>query len=257
MTIDYSEPPSTGEDLPTRQPHAILDRDSRVLKARKIAALVGGDRFRDARRILEVGCGSGIISSKLAEISEESTQVFAVDVVDNRTEFSGYHFQAVSNTQLPFPDDYFDIVITNHVIEHVGNEVEQKKHLHEIGRVVTSTGVVYLAVPNKWRLIEPHYRLPLLSWLPRRLSDRYIRLARRGSHYDCFPLSHSKARALFEASDFSSRDVTCEAMRRTIEIELVRSSVAQWINRLTPNWALRIFMPVIPTYVFLLRPEKE
>lgn len=257
MNIDHSRPTSTEENPPIRHPHAILDRDSRVLKARKIATLIGGARFRDARRILEVGCGSGIISSKLAEISEESTQVYAVDVVDNRTEFSGYHFQTVKNTQLPFPDDYFDIVITNHVIEHVGNEVEQKKHLREIGRVVSSTGIVYLAVPNKWRMIEPHYRLPLLSWLPRHLSDRYIQLSRRGSHYDCLPLSHSKARALFAASRFSSRDVTCEAMRRTVEIELVHSPFAQYVNRITPDWALRLLIPLTPTFIFLLRPEKE
>lgn len=256
MTIVHAEPPSTDVDRSARQPHAILDRDSRVLKARKIVALIGDDRFRDARRILEVGCGSGIISSKLAEISEESTQVFAVDVVDNRTEFSGYHFQAVSDTKLPFPDNHFDIVITNHVIEHVGDEAEQNRHLREIHRVVSPPGIVYLAVPNKWRLIEPHYRLPLLSWLPRRLSDRYIKLSRRGSHYDCFPLSHSKAQTLFGATDFSNRDVTCLAIRKTIEIELSHSRLAQFINRLAPNWALRLFIPVIPTYIFLLRPGK-
>ncbi|WP_081975019.1 class I SAM-dependent methyltransferase [Novilysobacter arseniciresistens] len=249
---DDQHPRTSGQK---RLPHAVLDRDSRILKAKKIIAIVGQERFFQARRILEVGCGSGVISSTLSSLGSVDLEIDGVDIVDSRIEKSGYTFQLIGGTSLPFPDDYFDIVITNHVIEHVGDEVAQNQHLQEIGRVVSPSGIVYLAVPNKWRLIEPHYRLPLLSWLPRRFSDRYIRLTRRGSHYDCLPLSHSKARELFEASAFSSRDVTCEAMRRIIEIEHP-SSFAQWVNRLTPNWALRMFLPVIPTFIFLLHPEK-
>src|SRR3546814_17958343 len=74
--------------------------------------------------------------------------------------------------------------LSNHVIEHVGNADAQRHHLDEIRRVLAPDGVVYFAAPNRWRLVEPHFRLPFLSWLPNPASDRYVRVMGRGSHYD-------------------------------------------------------------------------
>src|SRR3546814_16314610 len=79
-------PARDGPSAPERRPHAALDRETRVRKARKIAAIVGGDRFRTARAILEVGCGSGVIASVLAHLAGGNANVHAVDVVDNRSE---------------------------------------------------------------------------------------------------------------------------------------------------------------------------
>ena len=78
----------------------------------------------------------------------------AVDVVDERISDNGYAFQQVSGTQLPFPDQQFDVVISNHVIEHVGEREQKLEHLTEIARVLRPDGMDYLAVPNRWRLVE-------------------------------------------------------------------------------------------------------
>lgn len=82
--------------------------------------------------------------------------VQAVDIVDNRVFKEGYQFQLVNNTMLPFEDESFDVVITNHVIEHVGESDAQLHHLCEIKRVLKKDGFAYLAVPNRWMLVEPH-----------------------------------------------------------------------------------------------------
>src|SRR3546814_18218323 len=103
-----------------------------VRKARKIAAIVGGERFRTARAILEVGCGSGVIASVLAHLAGGNANVHAVDVVDNRVVSEGYAFQVVDGTTLHYSNDTFDIVVSNHVIEHVGNADAQRHHLAEI-----------------------------------------------------------------------------------------------------------------------------
>jgi SAM-dependent methyltransferase len=47
---------------------------------------------------------------------------------------------------LPFPARSFDVVLSNHVIEHVLN---QRLHLGEIRRVLADRGVCYLATPNR------------------------------------------------------------------------------------------------------------
>jgi len=236
----------------TRLPHVVMDRGSRVWKARKIVDLIGEDRFGSARRILEIGCGSGVIASSLAAMGAEGLTVDAVDVADNRIDTQGYAFHLVSGTALPFADGAFDIVVSNHVIEHVGSTADQLRHLGEIRRVLAPGGVAYLAVPNKWRLIEPHFRLPLLSWLGQSASDRYVRLARRGSHYDCAPLEFRQAMDMFAAAGFIARDVTLRALRATLRIERP-GRAARMFDRFIPDGLLATGMRVMPTYVFLLR----
>lgn len=247
MTRDVHNP-----DARVRLPHAVLDEPSRVLKARKIIALLGTETFAGARRILEIGCGSGVIAATLARMGTAGTEVFAVDVDDNRLVHDGYSFRKVEGTALPFDAGLFDIVITNHVIEHVGDEEAQLHHLQEIVRVLAPGGTAYLAVPNKWRLVEPHFRLPLLSWLPQSLSDSYVRLAQRGTHYDCRPLSHGQATRLFTLAGLEWADATIEAIRTTLEIEHPGHAVLSRAARI-PDALLRVFMPVIPTMIFRLR----
>jgi len=237
----------------TRRPHAVLDAPSRVLKAEKIIALVGPDWFAQARSVLEIGCGSGVIASTLARRGAPGLQVSAVDVVDNRLTHEGFDFQRVDGTTLPFADKQFDLVITNHVIEHVGDEAAQRHHLSEIRRVLRDDGRVYLAVPNTWRLVEPHYRLPLLSWLPRGLADRYVRASGKGTHYDCKPLGRAQARRLFEGAGFTCEDRTIEAIRTTLALEFPRQRAIGALARGLPDALFAPVMPVIATLVFRLR----
>lgn len=239
-------------NTPLRLPHAVLDEPSRILKARKIVALLGEERFADANMLLEVGCGSGVISSTLAKLGGPGLSVTAVDVNDNRMVFEGYTFLKVEGTTLPFDDGSFDIVVSNHVIEHVGERTDQLHHLEEIRRVLRPGGCVYLAVPNKWRLIEPHYRLPLLSWIPRRAADLYLRLVGRGDRYDCVPLSRSEATAISREAYFESSELTIEAVRSTLRIEYPYSRIATVLADWTPDFLLVALKPVLSTLIFKL-----
>ena len=243
-------PPSRNE----RQPHAALDRSSRQVKAAKIVEIIGAQKFRQARRILEVGSGSGVIVHHLAGIAGPGCEVHGVDVHDSRIESSGYTFTQVTGTTLPFDDGYFDVVVSNHVIEHVGGRTAQVHHLREIGRVLAPEGVAYLAAPNKWRLVEPHFHLPLLSWLPQKLADRYVRATGKGSHYDCDPPSHGRALQMCSEAGFTVAGRTLQAVRETLRIEL-----PPLLSRLSMpfanDWLSRPLMPLMPTYVFLLQAQ--
>jgi SAM-dependent methyltransferase len=55
-------------------------------------------------------------------------------------------------TAMPFPDDTFDVVICNHVIEHVPAWETLAQELH---RVVRPGGIVYVATPNIYRRKVP------------------------------------------------------------------------------------------------------
>lgn len=243
--------------MPDRQrgTHVVSDYESRLLKSAKIIRLIGEDRFLDAVKALEVGCGSGVICSSLAAAGGDRLAMYGVDIEDQRVEREGYTFEQFDGTRLPFPDGIFDLVISNHVIEHVGNSEAQVHHLQEIYRVLKPGGLLYLAVPNKWRLVEPHYRLPLLSWLPQSMSDWLVRATNKGRHYDCRPLSSRGLNRLFEAAAMMPEDVTLNAVHVTLDIEHKGQLVTRLVNNFLPEWLLAVSLPIIPTFIYLLKPK--
>lgn len=233
---------------PPSRTHAVLDAVSREGKARKIIELVKLSGRVHFHKVLEVGTGSGFIASYISRL--KCTEVHAVDVADERQVTAGFHFQRVNGTVLPFANDSFDFVISNHVIEHVGSAADQAQHLHEIFRCLEPGGTLYFAVPNRWRLIEPHYKIPLLSWLPERLASAYVQMLNSGGHYDCRPLSRRDAYDLLQHTGFECVDVTLDAIPLTGQIE------GGWMVRQVtslPKVFWRLFSWIMPTLIFVCR----
>jgi len=233
-----------------KRSHAFLDVEHRRRKAQKILHILGGAGSLQGRTVLEIGVGSGVISSTLAEAVGPSGQIVAVDVVDERVATDGYEFVRVAGAELPFEDGFFDVVVSNHVMEHVGERTDQIIHLSEIARVLSSDGTGYLAVPNRWRLIEPHFNLWLLSWLPRALRSPYVRMAGKGSHYDCNPPGPLALRAMLRRAGLSGRDCTADALRAIAATE-GSPAVLRGLG-LLPRGLIGLLSPLVPTMIFLL-----
>ncbi|MEO1084018.1 MAG: class I SAM-dependent methyltransferase, partial [Acidobacteriota bacterium] len=125
-----------------RGPVVHLDRTQ---KAKMIDAFLRDYLGRPVEgfRMLDIGGGNGMISRFFADHNE----VYAVDVRELRKELDPrVHFQLVDSETLPFDDDFFDLVLSHHVIEHVA---DQGRHLDEMRRVVKPDGTCYLGTPNK------------------------------------------------------------------------------------------------------------
>ena len=227
-------------------PHAILDAASRTRKAQKIAAILGKRVDLTGRRVLDIGAGSGHIAGHFVTAVGPIGEVVAINR-HNQLQVDGLNFLTVNDETLPFADSSFDIVLTNHVIEHVGQRRAQLRHLQEIARVLKPSGLVYLAVPNRWQLMEHHFKLPLLSWLPLPLASLYVRLTGRGRHYDCTPLSRRALRSLFQEARIPHEDVTLEALRLLARDEM--SGITRRILVTVPNVMLYPILPFIPTHV--------
>lgn len=103
-----------------RSPHAVLDLPSRANKALKIERLLGLEPTATPLRLLEIGTGSGGIAHYFANHSALRCEVTAVDVVDQRLIKEGFDFRLVESIALPFADESFDVVITNHVMRLCG-----------------------------------------------------------------------------------------------------------------------------------------
>lgn len=229
--------------------HAALDLASRRVKAEKVAELLGLVDRSVSLRILEIGCGSGGIAHYFAT-QPAGHQVDAVDVYDSRVVRDGYTFQIVTGTDLPFAEATFDVVISNHVVEHVGSREDQISHLSEICRVMRPNGVGYLAAPNRWRLIEPHYRVPLLSVLPERFRSPYLRLVRH-HNYDCLPPSSRDIERMFTKAGLLFVRLGSDALKVTLRIERPGSLATRLANR-TPDRVLVALQPAMPSLVYRL-----
>ncbi|WEK47614.1 MAG: class I SAM-dependent methyltransferase [Candidatus Andeanibacterium colombiense] len=223
--------------------YALTDARSRRLKARKIEALLGGDISGLA--LLDLGSGSGLLADYF---QSRGANVTAADR-DRETYLSDAPFTRIEAEDLPFNDATFDIVVFNHVIEHVGREEQQRAVLREIRRVLKPGGRLYLAVPNKWAIVEPHFRLPLLGALPRPIADRLVRLFRQAPEYDCFPLSRSELLRLLSTAFPKVRDVSTDAVHWVVENEL--TGLPKHAINAVPAWLIRLIRPAFPTFIMI------
>lgn len=240
----------------SRQPHAVSDLPSRFRKAVKIERLLRLEEREAPLRLLEVGAGAGGICGYFADAPGGRYEVSAVDVVDNRVEKGRYDFSVVDDTVLPFPDASFDVVLSNHVIEHVGDDAAQQRHLDEIRRVLRPGGVGYLAMPNRWMLIEPHYRFALLSWWPERWRDTWLRIWGRGVHYDCRPLSRGDLQRRLMAAGFRFEQFHAAALRILFELERPDSVVWRYVLRHVPDRLSGAVGSIFPTPIYRLEPTR-
>lgn len=184
--------------------HALFEYKSRQAKANKIIKTLIREGARNGENLLEIGTGSGIIALELSK----KFKVTSVDIVDERV-IRGFNFKLVKGTKLPFKDNSFSIIVSNQVIEHVNNQAE---HIKEIHRCLKNGGICYLATPNKWAVFETHYRIPFLSWMPKTIANRYLRLIKK-CEYDVNPLSFKMLIRLCKKEHFEIKHLTFEVIR--------------------------------------------
>jgi len=148
------------------------------------------------RSVLDVGCGPGHIADYLRRYVKD-----VVGLDTNETylrEATERHLQAVLGDVacLPLRAEAFDVIICNDVLEHV---FDSKLAIQEIMRVISGDGIAFVQCANKYQIVEPHFLLPFLSWVPHRLANVYLGLSRRGKSYDAYhPLSTSELDAICE-----------------------------------------------------------
>jgi ubiquinone/menaquinone biosynthesis C-methylase UbiE len=97
-----------------------FDVQSRRNKAQKIITLIDGERSLSGSPVLEIGTGTDVISAELARGAGRAGHTVSIDTMDTRVDEDGYESSLLSGVTLPFGDASFDVVVSNHVVEHVG-----------------------------------------------------------------------------------------------------------------------------------------
>jgi len=70
------------------------------------------------------------------------------------------------------PDNSFDLVFSNSLVEHLRDFKTQKLFADEVRRLAPS---YFVQTPDRLCPVEPHFVTPFVHWLPRRVRRRMIR----------------------------------------------------------------------------------
>jgi SAM-dependent methyltransferase len=229
--------------------HVSTNERSRLQKARKIEAILSTRvRLREVD-VLDLGAGSGILS---AYLKPRVRSITAADREPSVFQVSEIPIHRTCDADLPFANQSFDVVVYNHVIEHVGPRADQRRGICEIRRVLRPGGLLYLATPSRWAIIEPHYHLPFLSWLPANVASAWVRLLGRNSWYDCNPFGHVELIRFITDAGFAVEDATAEAFYRFLEIEKANTRIGRVLAQ-TPSRIVDAAVCAMPSFVVIAK----
>jgi len=134
-----------------------LDAQARAIWPQEVA-LVRRYGFSGAIQILDAGCGTGEVASRLAELFPES-RVLAVDILDHHLALareryarlaSRLRFEHQSIFELSAPDDTFDLTVCRHVIHSIP---QADRVLKELARVTRPGGRLHL-IPEDYGMLH-------------------------------------------------------------------------------------------------------
>ena len=225
---------------------SVFDTDLRRKKAATILA-VCRDFLRteqlDGLKLLDVGSSSGIIDDYLADYFGE---VSGIDIDEPAMAFAREQFDKPNLSfnqgdamQLHAADNSYDVVLCCHVYEHVP---DARLLFKEIYRVLKPGGFCYFSGNNRVMWMEPHYRLPLLSLLPRPLAHLYMRAFGKGRYYHEQHLSYGALKKIvrdFKLVDYSARIIAEPekfAASYMLQTNTLKWRLANWVANYA-KWA--------------------
>lgn len=221
----------------------------RNLKAEKVIRVLS-DFAGDLSRLtcLDLGASTGIMSRFFAGYfgAVLALDTDKVGLTYGKAHASNNLFPVCGDgARLPLPDESVDGIICNQVYEHIEN---QTGLVAEMYRVLKPTGFIYFGAGNRYVLVEAHYKLPFLSWLPRKLANRYMRAAGRKMDYDVYLLSYFALKRLLHK--FNIIDYTFKVLENP-EKFAATDVVPNWTKWINPS-LLKPLKTALPAWIWVL-----
>lgn len=239
--------------------HRLFDSTSRHNKANKILNVIRAHTNDEVQkfRCLDIGCSNGLISNLLADeflslVGIDVEQKLVVSAKEDARYSPDRHFLVADGAYIPFPDNWFDLIICAQVYEHTPL---QDQLVDEIWRVLKTNGICFFSGPNKFGVIEEHYWLPFLSWLPKYFANKYLRLFNRGNEYDIYPLSYRSLTSLLKK--FMIHDYSISMLKNPARFDVKVNRVVSWTVNLLPATLARLLLYIVPNYNWILTKKSD
>jgi ubiquinone/menaquinone biosynthesis C-methylase UbiE len=140
-----------------------MNFDARLPETDAVLAVV---RTYKPGRILNVGCGTGVIAEKVAGICPVVTTVASMDRIEPaRGCRSGTQILQAHPGSLPFPDASFDAVLCTQLLDHLENPVDRTTALAEMARVIRPGGRLIMTVRHQ------NFRFDNFGWAKEGVSE--------------------------------------------------------------------------------------
>ena len=134
-------------------------------RAKRVRKLVSMYPNLQEMSVLDVG-GRPIIWNLLEKECGVRPQKLIILNTENELDcWENYECVVGDGKNLPYADNTFDLVFSNSVIEHVGNETDKLAFAKECLRVGKN---IYIQTPNRWFPVETHLVTLFIHWFPRK-----------------------------------------------------------------------------------------
>jgi len=123
-----------------------LTDEPSVVRLRVIGKAMNDLKIRNAR-IMEVGCGTGWLSSKLSEFGEVTACDLGSQIIETaQKNYPQVKFLSGDVESLDLPVNSFDVLVTSEVLAHVP---DQSRFIHRLAQLLKSGGFLLLTTQNK------------------------------------------------------------------------------------------------------------
>ena len=235
---------------------SMYTENERIKKANKTISVLK-DYFNDisSLSLLDIGSSTGIMTYEYAKHCQDVTGVdldtTAVKYSNNLYKRENLKFICAPIEEIDFPDSSYDVITCSQIYEHVPSD---KKLIEEIFRLLKPGGVCYFAAGNRFKIIEPHYKLPFLSFLPKKVANVYIRLFTK--HHFYYENLKSLRNLKKLVSKFEIFDYTLKIIKFPSQYSADDMLLEKTLKYYLFNAISKVFYFMVPTYIWILKkPE--
>lgn len=139
--------------------------------------------------ILDYGCGGCITIFYLIALGYEN--IWGVDVGAHEKKINNFlnlildvpikskkRIKNYLNLPIDFEDNYFDLIFTQQVFEHISFRLSEKVII-EISRLLKQNGVTYNQIPHKLVPFDYHTKTWFIHWLPKHMSIFILKIIQK------------------------------------------------------------------------------
>ena len=233
----------------------MYDVEIRTQKALKALSII--DDFKidtDGLTLLDIGCSSGIMTKIYSNYFSKTIGIdidkSAIDFAINNFDQKNLKFFNISYNNSELVKKKFDVITCSHIYEHVDDPQDLMDTIYNL---LNPGGICLFIAGNKLKLIEPHFKLPFLSYMPSKLGNLYIKLMKRDGEFYQKHLSFFKLKKLVKK--FIVHDYTIKTIKdptRFLSDDLIKNNSVKQLFYLIVS---RLFYFIVPTYIWILEKQ--